>query len=246
MYKNTFYKESKFGGFTDVDGTIAFYNRINSLIESDYIMLNVGCGRGAFGEEDPLKIRRELQIFKGKVKTVIGIDVDKNAEKNPFIDEFRLIKNNVWPVEDNSIDIIICDCVLEHIENPEEFFKETQRVLKNNAYLCFRTPNYLSYFGLISKLIPNRAQFKVKEILQKTKRAEKDVFLTYYRCNTISQINKMFNKYGFDGIAYGYNSEPAYFSFSKFIYGLGVLIHKIIPDKFACALFSFARLKKEE
>ena len=54
-YTGSFYPESKFGGFTDINGHIVFYTRVNALIASASVVLDVGCGRGAYGE-DPLPI----------------------------------------------------------------------------------------------------------------------------------------------------------------------------------------------
>ena len=96
-YKQTFYPESRFGGYSDIDGTVAFYSRIHALVGPNDVLLDVGCGRGA-GGEDEVKWRRELRVFKGKVKRVIGIDVDEAAAVNPFIDEFHLLKETRWPI----------------------------------------------------------------------------------------------------------------------------------------------------
>jgi hypothetical protein len=40
------YPESNFGGFSDVDGTVSFYLRVNSLLRPDSNILDFGCGRG--------------------------------------------------------------------------------------------------------------------------------------------------------------------------------------------------------
>src|SRR5918996_1282233 len=122
-YKEIFYPEARFGGFTDIDGTIAFFNRINSLLDPSYTVLDVGCGRGAYGN-DPITFRRKLRILKGKASKVIGIDVDQAAQNNPFLDEFHLIQNDHWPIESNSVNLVICDHVLEHVDNPDRFFSE--------------------------------------------------------------------------------------------------------------------------
>ena len=88
-YNERFYPEARFGGFTDIDGTMTFYNRVNSLIDSSFVILDVGCGRGAYGE-DPVIQRRKLRILRGKAAKLIGIDVDENAQHNPFLDGFVL------------------------------------------------------------------------------------------------------------------------------------------------------------
>jgi SAM-dependent methyltransferase len=41
-----FYPESRFGGFTDIDGTVAFYPRVNALAASKDVVLDFGCGQG--------------------------------------------------------------------------------------------------------------------------------------------------------------------------------------------------------
>jgi len=240
-YMKIYYPESKFGGFTYIDGTIAFYIRLNSLINSSSVVLDVGCGRGAYAE-DPISVRRELRIFKGKCKKVIGIDVDKSASENPFLDEFRLIKGSHWPLENESVDLCLCDSVLEHLEDPELFFSECNRVIKQRGYLCIRTPNVLSYLGLFSRLIPNRFHAAVASKVQ-DKRKEEDVFPTLYRCNTYRRIRYMLNKYGFDHCVYGYEAEPSYLSFSRFFYLLGVIHQRFAPNVFKAAIFAFGRKK---
>jgi len=84
-YKELFYPEARFGGFTDIDGTIAFFNRVNSLLAPSFTVLDVGCGRGSYGN-DPVQLRRKLRILKGKVSKLVGIDVDHAAQENPYID----------------------------------------------------------------------------------------------------------------------------------------------------------------
>lgn len=242
--KQKFYPESQFGGFTDIDGTIAFYTRINALIRSNYALLDVGCGRGAY-TEDELPMRRELRVFRGKVDKVIGLDVDEFAKNNPNIDEFHLHEGNSWPITDNSVDLCLCDNVLEHIEEPDLFFSECRRVLKDGGYLCIRTPNLWSYVGIVSKLIPNRLHSKILSKVQEN-RAEQDVFPTYHRCNTIGKLRRTLLRHGFKGVAYGYEAEPSYLSFSRIAYYLGVLHQRFAPRLIKPAIFAFAKIHKSE
>ena len=217
-----FYPESKYGGFPDIDGTIIFYTRVKSLVNEQSTVLDFGCGRGAYGN-DKIPIRRELQIFKGKVKKVIGIDIDKEAENNPYLNEFHLVDNEQWPLKDNSIDLCVCDSVLEHIEKPGTFFAEASRVLRDKGYLCIRTANKWAYVSVISKIIPNRLHVKVLNKVQDERRKE-DVFPTFYKCNSIFKIRRMLKKSGFEHVVYGYEAQPCYLSFSKIVYSLGVIL----------------------
>lgn len=238
-FKPVFYPESKFGGFTHVDGTLAFYNRVNALLCPGNILLDYGCGRGALAD-DPLVYRRELRNFKGKAGRVIGVDRNPLAASNPFIDEFHLIETTQCPLGDKSIDICTCDSVLEHIEFPRIFFSEMQRVLKPGGYLCIRTSNLWSYPVLISRLTPNRMH---KQILRRVKPTliDQDIFPTVYRCNTIPAIKRMFQENGFDYSVVGYGTEPSYLSFSRLTYWLGTLYQKLAPGFFQPVILSFGR-----
>ena len=241
--KERFYPEAKFGGFTNIDGTMAFYCRIHSLLDSSSVALDVGCGRGEL-KDDPIPFRRNLRIIKGKVAKVIGIDVDQEAQTNPFIDEFHLIKGESWPLEGDSVDLIICDSVIEHIPDPDQFFLEICRVLKNGGYLCIRTPNQWGYPAIAAKLIPNKYHSKVTSFAQDD-RKEEDVFLTFYRCNSIRRLRNAMARNRFDSAVFGYESEPAYLSFSKIAYSLGVLYQKLSPGFMKTTIFAFGKIKKD-
>ena len=81
-----------------------------------------------------MEIRRELRFLKGRVKRVIGLDIDPAGKTNPAIDEFRQLDGNEWPIESESVDLVICDSVLEHLEEPAAFFAEAHRVLKPGGH----------------------------------------------------------------------------------------------------------------
>jgi ubiquinone/menaquinone biosynthesis C-methylase UbiE len=125
--KEFWYPEARYGGFSDIDGTITFFSRVNSLLAPTATVLDIGCGRGSYAH-DKSEYRRQLRILKGKAAQVIGIDVDPVGSENPFLNEFRLINGETWPVEDSSIDTAVCDNVLEHIDKPTSFFNEVRRV----------------------------------------------------------------------------------------------------------------------
>lgn len=77
--------------------------------------------------------------FSGKV---IGVDMTKpmierarkNAEKYGFSNvEFRLGDIEKLPIEDNSIDVIISNCVINLAPDKEKVFREAHRVLKTGG-----------------------------------------------------------------------------------------------------------------
>ena len=241
-YMTAFYPESTFGGFSDVDGSIRFYSRVHALISPASRVVDFGCGRGSHAE-DRVPFRRNLKSFKGKVAKVIGLDVDPAGCGNPLIDEFaQLIPGNPWPLEDKSADLVVCDCVIEHLPDPPAFFREARRVLVAGGYLCVRTPNVLNYVCIASRLIPNRHHSKVLENVQLNRKAE-DVFPTLYRCNTVFAVRAQMAANGFRAVVYGYEGDPGYLHFSKLAYALGVLHQKFAPAFLKPAIFAFGQLQ---
>lgn len=236
-YKSLYYPESRLSGFSNVDGTIAFYNQVNALVDPDGVLVDIGCGRGAYGD-DPVLYRRKLRIMQGKAARVIGLDVDPRAASNPYLDEFRLIDQPRWPVEDASASLCLADNVLEHIPDPSSFFSECWRILRPGGVVCIRTPNLFSYFGLISRWVPNRSHVK---ILRRSKERviEEDVFPTLYRCNTLPAISRALKQQGFQPVVYSFDAEPSYLSFSRLAYYLGVLHQRYAPGMFKVGLHAF-------
>lgn len=179
------------------------------------------------------------------MKRVIGLDVDPAAKANPAIDEFVEVRDRQpWPLEAHSVDMVICDAVLEHLEEPDHFFSEAARILKPGGLLCIRTSNNLSYVALASRLVPEKLHASVHKRVQPV-RSDKDVFPKYYRCNTIRKIRRALKSHGFDGVVYGFDCDPQYLEFSSLAYRLGMIHRRIVPRLFAPAIFAFARSTQE-
>ncbi|MGD8566221.1 MAG: arsenite methyltransferase [Candidatus Bathyarchaeota archaeon] len=101
-----------------------------SLKEGE-IVLDLGSGGGV----DVFLASKKVG-YKGKV---IGVDMTEemiekakdNASKHGFKNvEFRLGEIENLPVEDNSVDVIISNCVINLSPDKEKVFKEAYRVLK--------------------------------------------------------------------------------------------------------------------
>ncbi|HUT88508.1 MAG TPA: class I SAM-dependent methyltransferase [Thermoguttaceae bacterium] len=237
--RETHYPEVAFGGFSDVDGRVAFFARVQALLEPAFVVVDAGCGRGVHAE-DPVVFRRDLQCLRGKCKRVIGMDVRRPCRENPLIDEFRLIDGDRWPLDDESVDLCTSVNVLEHVEHPQAFFAECTRVLKTNGLLCLATPNALGYQAVAARIIPNRWHASVLGMLGS--RAEPaDVFPTLYRCNTVWKLRSMMRRHGFQACVYTYAGEPSYLRFFRIAYSFGVLFHRFAPRVLMPVLFAFGR-----
>jgi SAM-dependent methyltransferase len=238
--RRRFHPEDDFGGFTDLDGAIRFYARVRELLPEDGVALDIGCGRGT-QDDDPVRIRRDLRILRGHCKRVIGIDVDPVASENRFIDEYRPIEpDRPWPVEDASIDLALADFVLEHIADPDAFFAEAARVIKPGGVFCIRTINVNSYLGVASRLVPSGLHARTLRRAQPGRQSQ-DVFPTVYRVNTRKRLARAMQEHGFQAAVYTSEDEPAYLTFSRFAYGLGLWHRRLAPRALLIGLVAWGR-----
>ena len=238
-YEAIYYPETDFGGFTGVDGTLAFYLRVNALIEPTARVLDFGCGRGCYGE-DPVVLRRQMRILRGKCAHVAGSDIGEDATENPYLDEVRLFRSGEpVPYADASFDVLLADCVLEHLPDPPAFFAEAGRLLKPGGHLCLRTSNVMSYFGLAARLVPASRRAGVLH-RSRPDRKDEDSFPTLHRCNTVFAIRRAMAAAGFAGVAFGHECEPRYLGFSRVAYQLGVWHQRWAPSCLRPAIFAFA------
>lgn len=238
-----FFPEINAGGFSRIDGTIQFYQRVNSILHPDAIVLDYGAGRGAPQIDDTVQFRRQLSRIKGKVRKVIGADVDPIVTTNPAIDEAIVLDNpGPLPLEDGSVDIIISDYTFEHLEHPAGVAREFDRILVPGGWICARTPNRFGYIAFMNRTIPEAFRLHVVGMAQPN-RKEHDIFPAFYRLNTPSALREHFDPARYDHFTHTWDAEPAYHFSSSIFYGLFLFTHAISPPAFKAMLHIFMRKK---
>ena len=73
-----------------------------------------------------------------KVSGFIGLDI-RNLTGVDIVHELNV---KPWPLENNSVDLIIASHVIKHVDSVIEFMSELHRVLKDNGKLVIRYPHY--------------------------------------------------------------------------------------------------------
>ena len=178
-------------GTFSTDSGPAFYLTALAMAEDAETILEVGCGRGALVATEGSG--RPWQDLRGPGRQVIGIDIADAGTENPAIDEFRRIPDDGhWPIADSSVDLAVCDFVLEHVTNPEPFVDELRRVLRSGGVFVARTVNRRSPLAMISRAVPNAAHARVLAVVQPGREA-RDVFPTAYRMNTRRELAALFD-----------------------------------------------------
>jgi SAM-dependent methyltransferase len=238
-----FFPEISAGGFSRIDGTVAFYQRANALVSADSVVIDFGAGRGGPHIDDPSEYRRRLSNFKGRVSKVIGLDVDGAVLENPSVDDALLFDaDGRAPLPDEVADMILSDYTFEHFSDPAHSVSEIDRLLKPGGWICARTPNRFGYIAVANRLLSDRTAGAVLKIVQ-PERKEKDVFPAFYRLNTRQALLRFFPPSRFEHVVYTWDAEPAYTANRRPIYGAFLALQYLTPPALKTMLMIFIRKK---
>jgi ubiquinone/menaquinone biosynthesis C-methylase UbiE len=141
-YLNVIY-DSKSHPYTDYPSKLVSYLFQSFNMKKGMKMLEPGCGRGEF-----------LKQFKN-----LGLDcsgLDRSDETRVFLAESGIplevcdVEKDALPYPDNTFDVIYNKSFLEHLNNPDIFLREANRVLKPGGLILCLVPdweaNYKIYF----------------------------------------------------------------------------------------------------
>jgi SAM-dependent methyltransferase len=223
------YPEIAAGGFSRVDGTVSFYQRLNALLAPSMTVVDFGAGRGAF-LDDPCEYRRNLRNLKGKARTVIGVDVDRAVLENRALDQSIVYEpGSKIPLPTGDADLIVSDFTFEHIEAPDLATMELDRILKPGGWLCVRTMNRYGYIAVLNRLIHSRWHPAIIARVQPNRQAS-DVFPAHYRLNTMAALARYFPKDRYRHCVYFWDSEPRYFGRSMALLRAFDVVHATTPS----------------
>jgi SAM-dependent methyltransferase len=231
------------GGFDRYDGTMQFYHRVNALLKPEFTVVDFGAGRGVNHIEEQVDYRRELLKIRGKVKQVIGVDVDELVKTNPALDTSIVITGPEIPLPDNSVDLILSDFTFEHLGDPTAVARSFDRILKPGGWLCARTPNRFGYIALANTLLPDVVKSRILHGAQPD-RKEQDVFPAYYRMNTFTDLKKLFPESHYHHASYYWDASPSYYFGRSWVFSLFSVLHSATPDVLKTMLMVFIQKRQ--
>lgn len=138
-------------------------------------LLDLGAGAGIVSEMN----------FKGHARRVCGVDPDPRVTLNPNLDEGRQGVGESIPYDDSSFDVVVCDNVLEHLDDPISVFREVNRVLRPGGIFLAKTPNRWHYVAIGASMTPHEFH---RQFNQARGRSAVDTFPTRYRANSRGQL----------------------------------------------------------
>ncbi len=237
--------ETAAGGYTRDDEAVVFYTRINALVNADAVVLDLGAGRGSRFDEGSAAFRKWFCNFQGRVRRVVGVDVDPVVLTHPHLDEAHVTKpGGRLPLEDGSIDVVICEWVIEHVEHPQEFAAEVERVLKPGGWFCALTPNKFGYVGIGNLVVPETVKDRLMRLVW-PERPREDAFPTFYRMNTLDGIRRAFGEKCWSHHGYLSNGTPKYHGGTAIGFALVSLLQWLTPPAMRTNLMIFSQKRRE-
>jgi SAM-dependent methyltransferase len=181
-------------GLTITHSQERYYKALLRNVQPGNRWLDIGCGRQIVPDfAAPLEEQREIAA---RMKLLVGMDVDPAIHDHPLLQERVMGWGDALPFADSSFDLITANMVMEHVREPTRILSEVRRVLRPGGRFLFHTPNFKYYQIFIAWLVPDFIKHKIIWMLER--RAEADVFPTYYRINTSSRTRSLAAESGFE------------------------------------------------
>jgi len=133
------------------------------------------------------------------------------------------------PLADDSLGMIVCYNVIEHLARPQQALKEFARMLKPGGILVCKTPSLQAPVIMLSRLTSQRAHRRLKKAWAGAE--GRDVFPTLYRCNTVRELDRSLRAAGLRRERlWMVDQTYEYLAFSGCTYTLGLLYSRAVQS----------------
>jgi len=199
------------------DATRQYKERLARLVTPGMRILHAGCGW------DKTDVSRR---YVNECK-VVGVDLDPRVA-SIFHGEFHLGSLTSMPFEPGSFDVIFCEYVIEHLDDPETAFREMRRVLKPGGCILVLTPNLYSYKVMAAACTPHRFHTLVGRIRYGSGH-EADMYPTFYRCNSAKHFYRFASNVGLQVMIIDFvTNGPTWFEKIPIVFGIFDVFHRVI------------------
>ena len=149
-------------------------------------VLDAGCGR-----------RTRLDTRRNRIAELVGMDLDAAAgAENSTLDRF--VVGDLCaslPFGSGYFDVVYANFVVEHLDRPEEAFREWRRVLRPDGVLILLTTNRANPLVATARLAPRTVRVAIKRAGAGV--VERDVMPIRYRANTPWRLKALLSDAGF-------------------------------------------------
>lgn len=149
--------------------------------------LDAGCGRRSLADWR----EADMETLRKKGVEAYGSDLDHQALLDrPRSDRVCTASLVAMPFRDQSFAMVSANMVFEHLTDPAPSVAELVRITAPGGRILVHTVNRRHYLALLARLTPFR--FHQWIVSRVEGRAEKDVYPTQYRINTVADLERAF------------------------------------------------------
>jgi SAM-dependent methyltransferase len=199
-----------------ISETAVFAECVSRSLNEDSVVLDAGCGSGAFF----------LYPWKNRVRFLAGCDASSGVARNLNLQSGVFANLTHLPFAGCSFDVVFSRYVLEHLDAPTIVFAEFARVLKPGGKLIVLTPSKYHYVSMLGRLSPHW----IHELVGKVRGNQAhDIFPTRFRANSKADIASLATRAGLvvsDHITI--EARPNYLMWSLPSFLLGVLYERVV------------------
>ena len=168
-------------------GTIPFHRLCLEQIASGSEILEIGSGPS-----------NQTSEALSAIGILTGLDTDPEVKNNRWLSKAFVFDGTRMPFDDESFDACSSNWELEHVQHPEENFKEVARVLRPGGVYCFRTMNLFHYVSIGARLMPHSIHVLLANRLRSLAEGAHDPYPTFFRSNTRGKLRRLCQEVGLE------------------------------------------------
>lgn len=190
---------------------------IRELLRPDMRVLDLGCGRGGV-----------LEQIGDLIDFPIGLDPDLTSLREHRLPDLprAAALSDAIPLRSESMDMIVCSWVFEHLLDPSRALAEIRRVLRPGGRAVFLTPNATSLVARLNQLLRPFQRILVRWLYG---REEADTFPLVYRANTPTRIMALAASAGLSVERLRRIEDPTYLAFSSILFEISIMLSRVTP-----------------
>jgi SAM-dependent methyltransferase len=180
-----------------------------------------------------------IELIHGQVALAVGVDPDQRSLVDHRVAVLRRATGLMerLPFSDESLDLVLCSWVLEHLASPQRAFAEVARVLQSpdgatgrrGGHFVFLTPNGWHPLIWTNRLMGRIGDWQARLVSRLYGRADVDTFPVIYRANTRRRLESLARAVGLTPVSFHTIGDPTYLAFNEPLYRLGVLLERLTP-----------------